>query len=430
MTSTRSVSGSVTSHGSGTRLISVVSVRPRVVGGDVEVAGDGVAAAGVGVAAGHELALPVDRGAGDHEVLLAALAAEAQGQQRLVGVPGHADLVAAGDVAGVLGLQGHVDGVALGEELVEAEREDRPLARRVGDRRPLAQDVAQCRGAGRLVEAGQLGQRLGGLGQRGGRSADQSLPAVRRGLVGQAERRLDPAGQRVADERVERALLLAVVGAHRVGQRRTVGVDVRGGAHQRLPHHVLGPDLGAEEAGRDAGHHASTVLERALARHRGAGADELEVVGLALVAQAADQHRHVRALPAAVGVQLVQRQEPQPLRGPNQLVALVRTRQHQVEHHVVRQQDVRRVREDPAPLVRALLAGVAGERDRLAALGIAELQELPQLLDLGVGQRVHRVDDDRLHPGTTAAPRRRSRGAPRRRSGRCRPATCPSRCRW
>jgi hypothetical protein len=48
----------------------------------------------------------------------------------------------------------------------------------------------------------------------------------------------------------------------------------------------------------------------------------------------------------------------------------------QVEHDVVRKQDVGRIREDPAPLVRRLLAGVAGERDGLATLGIAELQEL------------------------------------------------------
>ena len=51
------------------------------------------------------------------------------------------------------------------------------------------------------------------------------------------------------------------------------------------------------------------------------------------------------------------------------------------------------------PLVLPLLPGVAGERHRLAAVRVAEPQELLQLTQLRVRQRVHRVDDDRLHPG-------------------------------
>jgi hypothetical protein len=102
-------------------------------------------------------------------------------------------------------------------------------------------------------------------------------------------------------------------------------------------------------------------------------------------------------------VQFVQDQEPQPLRGPDQMLALVRAGQHQLEHHVVGQQDVRRLGQDPSPLVVPLLPGVPGERHRLPALRIPEPQKLLQLTQLGIGQRVHRIDDDRLHPGTPPA---------------------------
>lgn len=55
--------------------------------------------------------------------------------------------------------------------------------------------------------------------------------------------------------------------------------------------------------------------------------------------------------PAAIGVQLVQRQESKPLRGTNKVGALIRPGQDQLEHDVVGEPDVRRVRQDASPLV-------------------------------------------------------------------------------
>src|SRR6202020_1841114 len=65
-----------------------------------------------------------------------------------------------------------------------------------------------------------------------------------------------------------------------------------------------------------------------------------------------------------VGVQLVEDQEPKPPGGANQVLPLVRAGQDKVQHHVVGQQDVGRVGQDRPPLLRALLARVAGEGHR------------------------------------------------------------------
>jgi hypothetical protein len=118
----------------------------------------------------------------------------------------------------------------------------------------------------------------------------------------------------------------------------------------------------------------------------------------ACLADPADEQRHVGTLPAAVGVQLVQHEEVQAGGHPDEALAVLGPGEHQLQHHVVGEQDVRRVVPDrPAARV-VLLAGVAGEGDRLPTRPVAVAQELLQLLDLAVGQRVHRVDDDRPDP--------------------------------
>src|SRR5213592_2140059 len=96
-------------------------------------------------------------------------------------------------------------------------------------------------------------------------------------------------------------------------------------------------------------------------------------------------------------MQLVEDEELEPACGLDEL-ALERPREDQLEHHVVREQDVGWVRDDLAPLVVALLARVAAERDRALAVRIASTQELLELARLAVGKRIHRVDDKRLDP--------------------------------
>ena len=74
---------------------------------------------------------------------------------------------------------------------------------------------------------------------------------------------------------------------------------------------------------------------------------------------------------------------------------LILPRQEQFGHHEVGQQNVRRVICDPPPLLLAFLTGVA-PHNRLKLTGQAGLgDELLDLVDLAVGQCVHRIDDDR-----------------------------------
>ncbi len=70
--------------------------------------------------------------------------------------------------------------------------------------------------------------------------------------------------------------------------------------------------------------------------------------------------------------------------------------EHQLQHDVVGQQNVGRILDDFIPLRATLLSGVAaiGNRGPVEAL----LEELVQLIYLAVGQRIHRIDDDRLNP--------------------------------
>jgi hypothetical protein len=91
-------------------------------------------------------------------------------------------------------------------------------------------------------------------------------------------------------------------------------------------------------------------------------------------------------------VKLVEHQEAQP-GGLLEQRRVVRPRQDQLQHHVVGEQDVWRARDDLGALGLVLLAGVAAERHRRTG------EVLLQLTELAVGQRVHRVDDDRLDAG-------------------------------
>jgi hypothetical protein len=72
--------------------------------------------------------------------------------------------------------------------------------------------------------------------------------------------------------------------------------------------------------------------------------------GLTCLADTADEQGHIGALPAAVRVQLVEDQKAQPARVAHELV-LAAAREDELEHHVVREQDVGRVREDLPPSV-------------------------------------------------------------------------------
>ena len=107
----------------------------------------------------------------------------------------------------------------------------------------------------------------------------------------------------------------------------------------------------------------------------------------------AHQQRHVGTLAATVCVELVQDEEPKASAvADDPAVDLLLPRHEELEHHEVGEEDVRRLVGNPLPLVLVLLSGVAGERDRPVSRHLAD--ELVELLHLGVGERVHRVDHD------------------------------------
>ena len=77
----------------------------------------------------------------------------------------------------------------------------------------------------------------------------------------------------------------------------------------------------------------------------------------------------VGTLAAAIGVQFVEHQESETRTVANDLAINVLLTGHQeLEHHEVRQQDVRRIVGDPTTFLGVLLSCIARERDGLLAL--------------------------------------------------------------
>ena len=84
------------------------------------------------------------------------------------------------------------------------------------------------------------------------------------------------------------------------------------------------------------------------------------------------QERHIRTLTATVGVQFIENQEFQsPGVADDLLVEWILTGEDVLQHHVVREQDVRRVVLDLFPFLIALLARVAREGDP-GAIGVTK----------------------------------------------------------
>src|SRR5450759_980201 len=77
-----------------------------------------------------------------------------------------------------------------------------------------------------------------------------------------------------------------------------------------------------------------------------------------------------RTLGGEVGVELVEDEEAETPGGFDELT-LVGAREEQFEHHVVRQEDVRRRADDRLAVLVILLARVTGERHRALAVGEA-----------------------------------------------------------
>ena len=108
-------------------------------------------------------------------------------------MPRHSKLVLSRDVPAGLRLEAHVHGVALGDELVEAEREQRPTMLGVTGSAASKQDVPDGLAAVLLGCTGLSGKALGGSWNGRGCAADKGTGLI----VGEAEGRLDPPCQRV-----------------------------------------------------------------------------------------------------------------------------------------------------------------------------------------------------------------------------------------
>lgn len=153
-----------------------------------------------------------------------------------------------------------------------------------------------------------------------------------------------------------------------------------------------------EDAARHFGNGLVFVGGLPDARHCRRSSHAKKVVGVELGAETPDEHRHVRALPPAICVQLVKDEELKPLAVLHHLTILRVAREDEVEHHVVRQKDVRRVLADSLAIFLALLTRVAADRDRLGPFGIVA-EKLTHLLALAVCKRIHRIDDDGTSSG-------------------------------
>lgn len=187
-----------------------------------------------------------------------------------------------------------------------------------------------------------------------------------------------------------------------LGKARPDGGQAQGwirDALERFPDHVFPGDGLAEQRAGHARHDRLPVVGAARAGHRRRRADADHVACLEPLPKPADQERHVRPLPAPVRVKLVENKEREPLAmRDHPPIHLLVAGQDQLEHHEVRQEDVRRVLRDGDAFMGLLLPGVTRDTDGAATLPEA-VEELAHLLKLAVGQGVHRVNDDGARPG-------------------------------
>jgi len=215
------------------------------------------------------------------QILLAAFSAERQRKEDLAARPRLDELVIAGALACVRVLQGDVDRVALGQELVQTEREQRTLGHRMPGLRTGLQGAADRLNAHVFGDAGLLSKVGGGLLDLRGLLADETS----RRVFDETESRLDPARQRISHQ--------VVIRARGTGRPEPLRRDrvrrLTRGAHQCLADDVVLVDLDPEEGRGHAGNLFLLVLEGALARHRRRRADALQVLRLARLAHPADE---------------------------------------------------------------------------------------------------------------------------------------------
>jgi hypothetical protein len=119
-------------------------------------------------------------------------------------------------------------------------------------------------------------------------------------------------------------------------------VDLRSGAPERFADYVLGADVRSKDQTRNFSDLVSLLIRRAFTAdsRRRANAPELRT-GFGRFARPSNEQCNVRALAAAIRVQFIEYEEPQPGGGTHK-GTFSWPSQDQFKHHVVGQQDVGR----------------------------------------------------------------------------------------
>ena len=279
-----------------------------------------------------------------------------------------------------------------------------------GRARPVSrlQSLLQAGTAPGHIQPCLLGQPVGAFGQGDGRAPPQM--AI---FILQAKGPLDPGGDGVLAEFLVAGgmnprfdcLTESHVGQSRIPFRLPTypgpgeATAILRGWKQRLVNHMFRADRHAEQP---AGHLRDLVqplLTAAASDHSSAGADTQEVGIAASLTQAANQHGHVGPLAAAVSVQFVQHQEFQLSHRPVHKHPFAWSGEHELQHDIVGEQQVRRILQDLLLALQCLLAGVAGKAHReglpRACRRVGDVGRQPfQALQLRVDEGVHRIDDD------------------------------------
>ena len=115
---------------------------------------------------------------------------------------------------------------------------------------------------------------------------------------------------------------------------------------------------------------------------------------------APDEHGDVSTLPSTIGVKLVKNEVPKMLEDGISNGSLLHPSEQELKHHVVGEEDVRRVFAHCLPPVFLFLAGVLAEENGKRAPGVPLVVVLVgvEFVALRVDQRVHRIDDDGGYP--------------------------------
>ena len=152
---------------------------------------------------------------------------------------------------------------------------------------------------------------------------------------------------------------------------RFVFVQRLGGAFESFADDVAGLNLIAEQAGGEAGNVCALFRPRATTGERGRGADTLHRAGGQQFTHAPQQEGDIRALTATVGMEFVEDKKFEALGRSDELL-FARPGEDELQHHIVREQDVGRARDDARARFLVFLAGIALERDRALAVGETE----------------------------------------------------------